>query len=163
MQEHSIMNLSSRKVSPTLARTHCTLSCASSRSFVQIHTVFHSSPQLGHVSHRNSAKNRFFSLAIFWDESRLHSTRACDVLESLEPESSGRVAKATMRMRTPVETRSWARVGVGRKIGSDARPSREFQTEKGRQWQDESVAQLSGCKHQGCRVADRFGDRSDCK
>lgn len=90
-------------------------------------------------------------------------TRACDVLESLEPESSGRVAKATMRMGTPVETRSWARVGVGRKIGSDARPSREFQTEKGRQWQDESVAQLSGCKHQGCRVADRFGDRSDCK
>jgi hypothetical protein len=80
-----------------------------------------------------------------------------------EPESSGRVAKATMRMRTPVETRSWARVGVGRKIDSDARPSREFQTEKGRQWQDESVAQLSGCKHQGCRVADRFGDRSECK
>jgi len=52
--------------------------------------------------------------------------------ESLEPEFPGDVPRGA-RKGNNIGTRSWAGVRVGRKACSDARSSREFQMEKGRQ------------------------------
>lgn len=66
-----------------------------------------------------------------------------------------------MGKETPVETRSWAGVSTGRKASADARPNREFQTEKGRQQRSESC---EGCKVAVAEDAEcfRFRPEGDC-
>jgi hypothetical protein len=67
-----------------------------------------------------------------------------------------------MGKETPVETRSWAGVSTGRKASADARPNREFQTEKGRQ---SCERKLACCQVDGADVAEwpQLRLRVDCK